>query len=139
MSLTFEQARDEILEIFRGAWPEDINNVVWDDVVSEAPATALSWARVALRHTLGEQGSLADDTGKKRWDRFGILFIQIFTPVGEGLDSAYPLAKILADAYEGVSTPGNAWFRNATIKEIGNDGEWYQFNYSVEFQYEEVK
>jgi hypothetical protein len=31
------------------------------------------------------------------------------------------------------------WFRNASAREVGPDRAWYQFNVTVDFEYDEVK
>ncbi len=149
MTATYEEARDDILKLFKDAWDAavlanpttiaPIADVIFDDISQKPTDGELAWARVALRHDRGAQGSLADDVGNTRWDRFGTLFVQIFTVVGEGLVLSYQIAKILSDAYEGKTTPLAVWFRNVSIREIGPDGEWFQVNWSVDFEYEEVK
>lgn len=139
MSATFEQARDEMLAVFKAAWDTTGHYAAYPDRPEEKPKGADPWARVTVRHAVGEQGSLANHEGRRRWERRGTLFVQIFTPSGEGLSRSDTLAKIVVDALEGKSTPRGVWFRNTRINEVGPDGDWYQVNVLADFIYDEVK
>jgi hypothetical protein len=87
----------------------------------------------------GNQASLANDGGRRRWERTGLVTVQIFVPAGEGLSEAYSLAKTVADAYEGTTTASGVWFRNVRVNEVGADGAWFQVNALIEFIYDEIK
>lgn len=134
MSLTVEQARDEMSALFNTAWSPRV--VLWDGVPgNDKPTTRVSWARFAIRHSDGGSASIS----RNHFRRYGTIIIQLFSPVGDGLSALDPLTKIALDAYEGQSTAGGAWFRNVRSKEIGPDGDWYQVNVLVDFEYDEVK
>ena len=135
-SLTFREARNEILTIFNGVWTEEVR---WEDVSDETKLPDGAWARPTVRHTLGQQGSLSGGLSTTRWEREGILAIQIFVPRGRGLSEGYDLAKVVADAYEGAQTPGGVWFRDVTVNEIGTDGSFVQVNVTMTFTYDEIK
>jgi len=141
MSATYKQAVDDILAVFRVAWAttagKDIDRVIFPNIQKKVPAGRGDWARVIIKHLDGGQAAMGDDV--KSYDRFGMLVVQIFISVGDGLDSGYALGKIMDDAYAGIRTPCDVWFRNGTIREIDPVGEFYQFNFSVEFEYNEVK
>ena len=140
MTATFDQANIDILTIFKTAWDATGFKALYENVAGEPPTTPSPWARIVLRHTGGNQGSLSGALGTQRWDRNGVLIVQVFVPNGEGLSQAYSLAKIVLDAYEGVSSPlRGVWFRNARINEVGPDGEWFQVNILIDFQYDEIK
>ena len=137
MTATFQQARDQICAVFKAAW--DPRPVVWDDVPSEKPTGVPVWARFTIKHALGQQASLANASGVSRYRRQGLIIAQIFTPCGEGLSQAYTSAKVVTDAFEGTTTAGGVWFRNVGPREVGPDGDWYQTNVLIEFEYDEVK
>ena len=141
MSLTPEQAYDEILAVFKTAWDGTGWIALYENIAGEVPAAGSldPWARVQMRTAFGNQGSLSGALGTQRWDRGGDIIVQIFIPLGEGLSRAKQLVKIVLDAYEGVTTSGGAWFRNARENEIGDDGEWHQTNVVIEFTYDEIK
>lgn len=141
MSVTFAQARDQILALGTTAWQAHNDYpLLFDDSASEEiPKTSTPWARMTIRHESGEQDTLSNPLGNKLFSRRGVLIVQLFTPRGKGLQSADTLAKVFMDAYEGKSTSGGVWFRNARYREIGPDGNWYQTNVTLDFEYTELK
>ena len=141
---TRKAAISEILGLFRTAWlaaGQSDNQVKYDNVgkTTVPPTGNTPWARVGLRHTRSEQATLAGTDGRRRFDRNGILTIQIFVPPGKGLAEASDLPKILQDAYEGVETTNGAWFRDVVVNEVGTDGDFYQTNVVALFEYDEIK
>lgn len=143
MSLTRKQAIDEILALFKTAWDTTGHGarVKYDNVgkTSVPPTGQNPWCRVILRHTNSAQASLSGDAGTRRFQRNGILTIQVFEPIGKGLSGSTDLPKIVQDAYEGVETTSGIWFRDVTLKEIGRDGDFYQTNVVAIFEYDEIK
>jgi len=142
MSCTFLQARDDMMKIVTDAWvaANPTYPLVYDDMPTDGPPeTKLPWARLTLRHNRGEQETLTNAIGQRLFGRDGLLTVQIFTPRGEGLTRAYQLAKVVADALEGKSTPNGVWFRAVRIREVGPDGGWFQLNVTADFEYNEAK
>lgn len=135
-------ARDEILAFFRTAWTANGESssvpVLWDDVKGEIPANT-AWARVTVQHASGEQATLSDHVGNRKFRREGLVTIQVFTQFGQGLRKADVLGKIAADAFEGKATQNQIWFRDVTVNEIGQSGDWFQTNVLVSFIYDEIK
>lgn len=138
MSLTYEQAVDEILTIFKTAWDTTTYDVFYQSVKTSRGSSTDPWAVVSISHAGGFQATLSGVTGSKTYRRQGELEVHIFTAVGKGLQEFYNLAKVVTDAYEGSST-GGVWFRNVRINEIGRDGEFVQNRVVVDFQYDEIK
>lgn len=149
MSSNVKNARDEITELFNQAWSADPISrdvrVFYDDVPQDLPISDTGtrnpppWARVTIRHNAGSQSSLAGQDGKRRWERSGVVTVQLFTPYGTGLSLADDLAMIVLGAFEGKATRSHVWFRNARPVEIGQDGAWFQTNVIAEFTYDEVR
>lgn len=139
MSLTHQQARDEILDVFKAAWDPTGYDVHYEDVRKQRNKDEEPWAIVTLKHASGFQATLSGAVGSRTFARLGFLTVQIFTPNGKGLQEAYDLAKVVSDVFEGTSTPGGVWFRNVRLNEVGRDGEFFQLNVIVEFRYDEVK
>lgn len=148
MSLTYEQAYDEIHERFLAAWEgdplsQDIPVLYWD-TKSQIPGTGDSddnpdpWARITVQHSQGNQASLVNHLGRQRYEQTGVVTIQIFTPLGTGLSLNQKLSKIAADAFRGKKTPGGVWFRNVRPNEVGESGAWFQTNILAEFEYDEI-
>lgn len=139
MTATYAQARDDILGQVYSAWAPTGWTIFFPDKEETEKPTKEPWARVTLRHADGEQATLANHGSRRRWQRSGNLFVQVFTPVGEGLSRSYDLCKILTDALEGKSTARGVWFRNVRLNEIGTSDAWYQINIEATWEYDEVK
>lgn len=92
-----------------------------------------------MRHNVMDQQTLGS-VGNRRFRRFGIITVQIFTLGDQGLSTADVFAKVALDAFEGNSTaPTEIHFRNSRINEVGEDGPWFQTNVIVDFDYDEIK
>lgn len=138
-SLTYREAKDEILAIFKAAWDPTGWPVHYQDVRKQRSSDENPWAVVTLNHSAGFQDTLSGVIGSRTFTRLGFLTTQIFVPVGKGLQEAYDLAKIVSDAFEGASTPGGVWFRDVRLNEVGRDGEFFQLNVVADFRYDEIK
>lgn len=149
--LTFEEARDYILDKFKLAWDTKaaaVNGgtapyIEYQNI--EPPKAHLgngnkAWCRPSVRHARGEQRSMGTP-GNRIFTRRGLVTIQIFVPAGkQGLVLADRLGKVAVDAFEGEETStGDVWFRNVTYREVGVDGNWFQVNALAEFEYDAVK
>lgn len=137
-------ARDLIIGVLDSAWSVSASNIplAFEDVKEDdiPPKNGTAWARIQVRHNSFFKATVGGEVGNRRFRRVGLVTIQIFTPVGEGLSQADSLAKIALDAFEGKSTGADSIeFRNARINEIGRDGSWFQTNVLVDFEYDEVK
>lgn len=133
--MNYETARDAIYKVFADVWRD--SPVIWNDISSRVPDESVPWARVILKHTVGKQGSLSCDVGTKKYNRAGILLIQIFTPLGRGQTQGYDLAAMVANAYEDAKL--DVWFRNTRINEQGTSGNSDQINVLTDFLYDEVR
>ncbi len=135
--MTFLDARDEMLAVFLAVWNTTGHPIVWTDLPGDVPTTEISWARVTVKHAIGKQGSLAGEVGNRMFDRKGTIFIQIFTPVGDGGVTAYQLAQLVVNAYQDARL--DVWFRNTRIKEVGASGAFEQINVLTDFHYDDVR
>lgn len=149
--LTYEEARDYILDHFKSQWDANapaVNGGSAPAVEYQNVAPALSpladgnkaWARVSVRHVSGEQRSFGG-LGARVFTRYGLVTVQVFVPAGkQGLVLADRLGKVAADAFEGEETStGDVWFRNVSYREVGIDNGWFQVNAMAEFEYDAVK
>lgn len=132
--MTFNEARDLILAPFQTAWGSE-GPVQWDDVA--AAPTDGNWARATIKHSDGGAESLADESGTKRFERIGTLYVQIFTPVGLGMVTGYDLAQRVVNQYQ--STRSNVWFRRVRMREGAKDGAFRQTTVLVDFSYDDVR
>lgn len=148
-------ARDEVLGRLKTAIDASIYAgiaVVYDDAVADIPGdeqapmpdppvpSGKPWLRVGMRHGDGETASLGSLNGKRRFEQSGILFIQMFTPSGDGQRLADPLGDFLLDVFRsGGATPSGVQFRSARRAEAGKSGAWHQTNCLVDFQYDLIR
>lgn len=138
MNLTFAQANDDILALLKTAWDPTGHEMFYDDIREQRETDQSPWAQVVVRHAAGQQDTLGG-IGNRSFLRLGVVIVTINTPSGSGLSTAYALAKVVADAYEGVSSPNGVWFRNVRINELGRDGAFYRTNVLIDFEYSEMK
>ena len=139
MSLTYNEAKDEIFSLFKAAWDMTGHPVHWQEVKKSRSKSEDAFAMISIRHAAGFQSTLGSSVGTTRFSRIGFTTIQIFVAAGKGLQEAYVLAKVASDAFEGVSTPGGVWFRNLRLNEVGKNGQFFQLNVVAEFNYDEIK
>lgn len=138
MSVTFEQATDEILILFKAAWDTTTFDAFYENVADDRDDSEDPYCQVWIRHTAGAQRTMGAPGGR-RFNRTGILLVQLYCPSGKGLQESYRLAKVLADAFEGSRTPGDVWFRNTKIDERQRDGNFRRLDFTTEFSYDEIK
>lgn len=139
MSTTTLEARDIILGVFYGKWnglSASPGPVHFSAEAGEKPTTRVPWARVTLRHSDGPQTTLTGAIGdKRRYTQYGVLFIQLFTQIGEGETELYRIATEIRSAYnQARGLP--VWFRNARLGEVGSRAMWEQLNVLVDFEYD---
>jgi len=144
MTATITEARDEMFAVFRTAWLGDPASasvpVMWPDVAAQKPPTSGAWARVTVQHNTGRQATLSNGVGQRRFRRTGVVTVQVFAPTGDGQEFSDQLATIAKNAFEGVTTsPGRVMFRDVRLREVGQDGNFYQVNVLADFEYDEVR
>jgi hypothetical protein len=142
MTTTSENAINECGAIFKAladaSWPQAEQRYVGNE--KNDPPGNKDWFRWNMQHTDGEQASLSNDNGKRRWRRNGLILVQCFGLLDKGgLTRARRMAESVRDAYQGIATPGGVWFRNATTQEVAQDGRHYQVNAIIQFNYDEVR
>lgn len=70
----------------------------------------------------------------------GDMVVDIWTAPVSFSEPAYILAQCVSDAFEGIRTRNDIWFRNVRIREIGSSRKvWFQTNVLADFEYTEVK
>ena len=143
MSITLNEARDEMFGILQAMWIAptfDPANLRWSDVAGDTPSLPVLWARGTIRHATGGQASLSGPVnGCVKFERKGTLFVQVFSPVGNGLTAAYDAAQLVANAYEKPPGGLTVWFRNVRINEIGTRGDFEQINVLADFIYDDAR
>jgi hypothetical protein len=133
-------ARETIYQRFVDQWGTT-TPYVFDNEAYSAPVES-PWVRIAVRHavsTLETIGGIGVG-GVNTFQRTGIVFAQVFTPLDQGLYQADVLSQQVRAIFEGVTLSSNAIrFTNAEIREIGPSENWYLTNVQATFQYDERK
>lgn len=138
-----------IMSRFNTAWATTGFPVAYTDVPLTPALTAMidgedgvaltPWARPTIRTNRRKQNSLGSGGDGLSFIEFGALFVEIYTPTGQGLKQAYELGQVLLDAFEGVSENNGIWYRNAYLQESGAEGLWSHINFIVEWQVREYR
>ena len=149
---TVRNARNEILARLKAAFDASdyaAITVVYaaarqDHLAADAsppvPPPGKPGLRVGVRHPDGTQVSLGSMNGKRRQEMSGLVFVQVFTPAGDGLKQSDEIVEVVLDAYRtGGATPSGIQFRSARFAEIGKDGAWHQTNCLVDFLYDQIR
>ena len=139
-----QQAKDIILTVFKTKWdalktasPTLYVDAVYNDVPSATPTGEKVWARATVRHVVARQRSLADSTGKKRYENKGFVWVQVFAPIGDGSTVALAASQAIVDAFRDAKT--SVLFRNARLEEMGCDGAFERVDVKSDFEYDEVR
>lgn len=136
--MTFEQATDYILSVFKTAWDTTGNPAVYDDVGGKPPSTKTTWARATVQHATGGQAALSGEVGTKKFGRTGAVIVQIFSPQGDGKNAGLVAAQVVVNAFQD-SRHSNIWFRNVRMNEVGSSGAFSQLNVLATFNYEDMR
>ena len=154
MSATVGEARDAIMSVFRTAWLADAETldipVKWPDVAQgefppktqDADGNPSPWARITVNHNpgAGGQGNLSGDTGQRRYERFGQVFIGLFAGTGGGMTKLDEMTRVAMQAFEGVRHTGTGMiFYRVRLQEVGPDGAYTHVNVLADFEYDEVR
>lgn len=138
MTATIEQARDDMIQLVNDAWPVG-TVLIFDGFKGDKPNGAVTWGRVTVRHNGGGQSTISRQNQKSRYTRTGTLYVNMFSPPGDGLRKLDPLTKIVLDAIEGKTTPHGVWFTKVRVRELGIVEGYEQVNVLADFSYDEVK
>lgn len=148
--MSYEYISDAVADmfnLFRDIWKDEYDNPLPVEVpgmdFDTADLTPVEvWARWRCDHSAEQgQASLAGGNGKRKWQRDGLISIELNTPPNSGVTQAYELAEVVLKAYQGKRTAGDAWFRNVRVVESSpqeNSGVWYKIYVFAEFTYEQI-
>lgn len=140
VSLTITEGRDAILKTFKDVWDTTGYLAQYDGTAGEPPNQTDPWARVIVRHVGGGAATLGNVQGKRSMLRTGTVTVQIFDKANrDGMGELDVLANAVLNGYEKPSDPCHGvWYRNQRLNEVGQNGDWTQFNVIAEFSYHEV-
>lgn len=91
--------------------------------------TTGNWARVTIKHNPSTPG----DIQSGRFKYLGIVFIQLFTPLGLQVTEKRALVSAIVSHFRTASLP-DIWCRSIAANGIGVDGAHYQTNIEIQFE-----
>lgn len=151
MSLSIEQALDEMFSLFYEAWQNGTTAIVgsvpevrWPGKEEAAPPPVDSyWCRVSTQEVDAQQSTLKSGIAPNEAQRYtsvGLLFVQLFCPMSdaEAKTKGDALAELVRNAFRGVETPGGVWFRNPRATPLSPQDNAYRFNIVVDYEYDSV-
>lgn len=138
MSLTYEQAHDDMQKMINEAWTATGHKIFFESVQEERDEETEPFIRVWIRHTSANQRTLGGEDNRL-FERRGFIRIEVYSRITNGLQESYQLAKVAGDAYEGRSSDNGVWFRRVRISEMGKDGIFNRIDVIVDFEYHVTK
>lgn len=134
--MDYKTARHAMQGYFNTGWAS-ATPIVWGNDSTYEPEEGTSWVRFNITHSAGFQSTMGDPSNN-RFERQGIITVQIFSPQGEYGETASDLATNALKLYEGTVDNGIYYF-DAYANDIGNDGNgWHQVNVLTSFRYNEI-
>lgn len=142
-NITVDEAQDAILAEFKQYFVGvDANHVAWPNREYE-PTDGQAYVRISVQHNLAYQPSMGDPAAR-RTRREGIVFVQCFTPLGDGTSQSNELAQeasdVLSNKRVAVGGVYHISLKSGEIRTIGRDPvhELWQVNVSVPFWYDQI-
>lgn len=134
--MTLAEATELLTAYFTTQWGTK-SALTREGEVYRPPQDGSPWVRFTIRHTDQRQHSLGSPT--RKFDRHGLMFVQVFAPLSAGRGAADRLCEEVRGILEAKDIgPGVATFESA-VREVGVDGRWLQVNVETGFRYEEQK
>lgn len=146
MITKLSDADKEMADLFRQAWEVSAGyKTEWPNMKANInPDDGDTWARWNLDYVGGGQSSMGK-TGQRKFEKRGLIYVTVYTPLGAGLASARDASQVAIFAYEGKRTPSDVWFRNVRIeseghgKGTGGNKSWWTTLVVAEFSYEHLR
>lgn len=146
--IDYSSAIDEIFTLFNEAWASGADEIIgytpdilWPGLANGVPDNSKFWVRISKQQVGSNQGTLSESVvqnGSKRFNSFGLIFVQIFAPKRN--DSPI-LADKLANFTQNIfrSKTDNVTLRNSRIQELPLEDGAIRINVVVEFEFDEIK
>lgn len=106
------------------------------------PKTTDTWVRLSVRFNAGAITTLGGEGVSRRRDRIGIAYVNVFTPMQQGVFPNDELCEQLVQAFEGQWADPCINYGQPTgvrIETEGRDDEWYLQTVVVPFTAEVVR
>ena len=131
----YKETTRKITQAFIKLWDPTKIPLVLENEGSDPPQT--SWAQLSIRYRGGRQVAIAE-VGERRFERFGSMNVQVFTPIGNRTEEGLDLCQIVVDHFEGNRLAGTSiTFEDTFVTQVGPDPEdaWFQTNLEVYFTF----
>jgi len=145
MITKMSEADAEMAELFRQVWEVESDFVCdWPNAKNVEHGEEEIWARWNLDYLSGRQATF-NRTGSRKFEKRGLIYISVFSPLGAGLESARDASEVAIRAYEGKRTPSDVWFRNVRIESEGHghgggrNKSWWTTLVVAEFVYDHLR
>jgi hypothetical protein len=145
MITKLSDADAEMAELFRQEWVVKAGyKCEWPNHKESEHEAGDTWARWHLDYLSGNQLSMGGG-GRRKFNKYGMIYIDIYTPLGTGLATARNASQIAIFAYEGKRTPSDVWFRNVRIESeghghgTGRNKSWWTTLVVAEFTYDYLR
>lgn len=145
MITDMSQADKEMAELFRVPWEVTKGYICeWPNHKALDPAEDDIWARWNVDYVTGGQVTMAGP-GQRKFRKGGLIYVNVYSPLGGGLTQARDASQVALFAYEGQRTPGDVWFRNVRIESeghgrgTGGNKSWWTTVVVAEFIYEHLR
>jgi hypothetical protein len=119
--------------------------VLYWDVGQDVPRTQDALTKAADPYFVaivgfngGGQATLADQNGQTKFDRRGIVTLQIHAPFGTGQNLLDQFIEIGLRCFEGQNANG-AWFRNVRPIDVGQRGQYFRTNIIADFEFDQLR
>lgn len=134
--MTIKEVRNIILKKylaeFNGQFP-----ILVSGTRNNKPATPTEWVRISVIFNDGRQSTMGL-TGNRKFLKMGFVVIQVFTPANKGTDLNDEMANNSLNLLDGI-TIERLWLSNGKINTVGDDGEYFQQNVSIELEFEDIR
>lgn len=148
--MTYPEAVNEILELVNAAWVAGSTTLLGSAAelrfasleTQGLPDENAYWGRVTARQIESHQDTLGNASGGRRFERNGIVVVQIFAPISLGSQAwtnLHTLGRVASNSMEAQTTPGGVWFRDVTTTELDPESPWIRINVTSTFTFDEVK
>lgn len=122
--------------------PEPLTYYVFEDDKAEPPADEdIVWARFSVKRLPGGPGTMGRP-GNRKMDRRGIVFVQLFTPPGNGVGKISDYGEKAAGIFESCRLLAEHDIRFGTVEpgETGQveNGRWLGLSVEGPFDYEQI-
>lgn len=103
----------------------------------DIPKSGSSWGRLEVKFGTSIQAGHGDS--QKRWNRTGFVFMNLYTPPGDGNVIKDDLLKVVMDTFEGTSTTNGVLFHEIVVGNKGITSNMRWTRVSIAFDFDELK